>query len=159
MNEEEFIRLAEKFRGTVYRVAFCYVRNQADAEDIMQEVFLKLYTSGGFADDEHTKAWLIRVTINRCKSLLRSSWHRLSLPLEAAENLPSEQSQEDSLLPLLLKLKPKYQAVMYMFYYEDYSVKDIAAILGESKSAITTRLARGRKQLRELLIKEGYYEL
>lgn len=157
--EAELTRLVEKYSGMVFRVAFCHVKNHADADDIMQDVFLALYTSRKkFTDDEYIKAWLIRVTINKCNNLLRSCRRRLSVPLENAEEIPFQPKERVTLLPQLMKLKPKYRIVLYMFYYEDYSVSRISEILGEKTSAVTTRLSRGRDQLRELLIKEGYDE-
>lgn len=157
MNEQEFTRLVELYSRLVFQVAFCHVKNHADADDIMQDVFLALYTyEKGFRDAEHIKAWLIRVTVNRCKNLLRSKSYRLSVPLEAAENVAAEQSRTDDLLPEIMQLKQKYRLVLYMYYYEGYSVKEIADILNEKTTAITTRLSRGRKQLKELLTREGY---
>ncbi len=159
MNEQELKRLVELFGGTVYRAAYCYVKNSADADDIMQDAFLALYTCGkSFSGDEHIKAWLIRVAVNRSKNLLRSSHRRLSVPLELAEDIPHEDGHTDSLLPQVMKLKPKYRIVLYMFYYEDMSVRRIAEVLGESASAVTTRLSRARTQLKKLLLEEGYNE-
>lgn len=160
MDGQELTRLIELYSGLVYRVAYCYVRNRADADDIMQDVFLAMYTyKKEFKDDEHIRAWLIRVTSNRCKNLLSSYRYRMSLPIEAAENVPVEQSTQDSLLPLIMKLQQKYRLVLYMYYYEEYSVSDIAKTLGMKQTTVTTRLSRGRKRLKELLIREGYHEL
>lgn len=157
--EQELTRLVEKFSGLVFRVAMCHVKNPADADDIMQEAFLALYTSrSSFADDEHIKAWLIRVTVNKCKNLLRSCGRRMTVPLDNAEEIEFRQNERFTLVPQLMKLKPKYRVVMYLFYYEDYSVSQIAEYLGEKQSTVTTRLSRGRNKLRELLIKEGYDE-
>ena len=158
-SDAELTRLVEKFSGLVFRVALCHAKNPADADDVMQDVFLALYTSRrGFADDEHIKAWLIRVTVNKCKNLLKSCGRRLSVPLENAEEVQFPPKERFSLIPQLMKLKPKYRVVLYMFYYEDYPVGRIAELLGEKQSTVTTRLARGRKMLRELLTKEGYDE-
>lgn len=159
MTEQEFSRLIGLYRETVFRVAYCYTKSYADSEDIAQEVFLKLYTSDeNFEADENVRAWLITVTANRCKNLLKSYWYRFSLPLTEVKE-QSYYEAEDNILPLMMKLKPKVRTVLYMYYYEEYPVKDIAAILGESKTAVTTRLMRGRRQLKDLLIKEGYHEL
>lgn len=158
-SEAELTRLVEKFSGLVFRVALCHVKNPADADDIMQDVFLALYTSKKFfTDDEHIKAWLIRVTVNKCTNLLHSCGRRLSVPLENAEEIPFLPKEKFSLIPQLMKLKPKYRMVLYMFYYEDFPISRIAELLGEKQSTVTTRLARGRTKLRELMIKEGYDE-
>lgn len=157
MDEQEFTRLAELYSRLVFHVAFCHVKNRADADDIMQDVFFALYTDEkSFRDDEHVKAWLVRVTVNKCINLMRSNSRRQALPLEAAENVGVQQAQSDGLLPVIMQLKPKYRLVLYMYYYEEYSVGEIAKMLRENVSAVTTRLSRGRKQLRELLLKEGY---
>lgn len=159
MDEQELTRLAEKFSGTVYRAAYCCLHNSADADDITQDTFLALYTSDvEFTADEHIKAWLIRVALNRCRNLLRSFRHRTTVPLDEAGELPAEPQRHASLLPVIMKLKPKYRVVLYMFYYEDMPVRQIAEILGEKPTAVTTRLARARQQLKQLLIKEGYDE-
>ncbi len=158
-NEAELTRIVEKFSGIVFRVAYCHVNNHQDADDITQDVFLALMTCRReFADDEHIKAWLIRVTVNRSINLLRSCRRRLSVPLDNAEEIPFLPKEKFTLLPQLMKLKPKYRVVLYMFYYEDYTVSRIAAVLGEKSTTVTTRLSRGRDQLKELLIKEGYNE-
>ena len=157
---KEFTRLVELYSGTVFRTAMCYVRNRQDADDIMQDVFLKLYTYGkDFESDEHVKAWLIRVTINHCKNLLKSIKFRIYEPIEKAENVPDTEQEQSDLLSVINELKPKYRSIMYMFYYEGYSVKEIAAVTGEKETTITTRLSRGRKQLKKLLLKGGYDEL
>ncbi len=157
---QEFTRLVELFSGTVFRTALCYVKNKHDADDVMQDVFLKLYTyNKDFESDEHVKAWLIRVTANHCKNLLKSLSYRLFEPIEKAENIPTHEEKEEELLSIIMQLNQKCRSTMYMFYYEEYSVKEIAAILGEKETTITTRLSRGRKQLKKLLLKGGYNEL
>ncbi|MGN1423808.1 MAG: RNA polymerase sigma factor [Oscillospiraceae bacterium] len=159
MDEQEFTRLVEKFSGTVYRAAYCCLRNSADSDDITQDTFLALYTSDAvFSGDEHIKAWLIRVAVNRCRNLLRSLRYRKTVPLDEAGDLPAAARRQESLLPAIMKLKPKYRVALYMFYYEDMSVKQIAEILGEKPTTITTHLARARRQLKDILIKEGYDE-
>ncbi len=159
MDEQELTRLVEKFSGTVYRAAYCCLRNSADADDITQDAFLALYTSSAeFTGDEHIKAWLIRVAINRCRNLLRSLRYRTTVPLDEAGELPAEPQRHDSLLPVIMGMKPKYRVVLYMFYYEDMPVKQIAEILGEKPTAVTTRLSRARQQLKRILVKEGYDE-
>lgn len=159
MDEKELTRLVEKFSGTVYRAAYCCLRNSADADDITQDTFLALYTSNvDFTGDEHIKAWLIRVAVNRCRNLLRSFRYRTSVPLDEAADITTVPVHRDSLLPVLMKLKPKYRVALYMFYYEDIPIRQIAEILGEKPTAVTTRLTRARQQLKQLLIKEGYDE-
>lgn len=163
MSEAEFERLIGLYSGTVYRTAYCRTGSAADAEDIMQEAFLRLYTSKlAFENDEHIKAWLIKTAANLGKNLMKSGWYRLSEPITAkTEERPAKEtkSREEGILPLILKLKPKNRLALYMHYYEGYSVREIAAVLGEKESAVTSRLLRARKQLKALIIKEGIYEL
>lgn len=160
MTDNEFSRLIGLYRETVFRIAYCYTKSYADAEDIAQEVFLKLYTADEcFEADKNVKAWLIRVTANRCKNLLKSYWYRFSEPITENTDRPMEIKEDGGVLTLIMKLKPKIRTVLYMYYYEEYSVKEIADLLGEKKTTITTRLMRGRRLLKDLLLKEGYYEL
>ena len=161
MTEQEFSRLAGLYRLSVYRAAYCYTKNSADAEDITQDAFFRLFTAEvEFESDEKAKAWLIRTAVNRCKDLRKSLRRRLTVQEEeAADTACHDPRAEDSLLPIVMKLKPKSRCVLYMYYYEEYSVKEIAELLGEKKTTVTTRLMRARKQLKELLLKEGYNEL
>lgn len=136
----------------------CYVKNSSDADDIMQEAFLKLYTyDGSFENDSHIKAWLIRITVNLCKNFLRSRRLRIWEPLENASKLEAKEKEENNLLPLIMKLSQKSRIVLYMHYYEGYSVKEIAAVLRLTETAVTSQLYRGRKQLSKLIEKENYY--
>ena len=140
------------YRNNVFTAALCYVKKTADAEDIMQDVFFRLYTyKGSFSEDEHVKAWLIRCTINRCKDLLRSHWYRFSVPLESVSDMTSCDSGSSELFELIHKLGKNNRIVMYMHYYEGYSTEETAAILGISVNAVSSRLKRGRQQLKKLI--------
>ena len=149
MDEQELTRLVEKFSGTVYRAAYCCLRNSADADDITQDTFLALYTSGvEFTGDEHIKAWLLRVALNRCRNVLRSLRYRTTVPLEEVGELSAQPERHDSLLPVIMKLKPKHRIVLYMFYYEDMPAAEIAQALGISENTVYKRLERGRNLLK-----------
>ena len=157
MNESELKRYIEKFHATVFRTAYSYMKNREDAEDISQEAFLRLYTSGiTFDADENVKAWLIRVSINLAKDMLKSEWFKGKTELD--KDIPYENEKTDTMLDCIHKLKPEYCTVIFLFYYEGYQVKEIAEILKISPSLVTTRLSRARKQLKQMLLKEGYYE-
>ena len=154
MNEKDVEHYMKLYRRSVIAAALCYVKNYADADDIMQEVFFKLYTYNGlFESDEHVKAWLIRCAINQSKNLLGSRWYRLSLPLESAESVVHYDHPpcEAKVPELLCKLSKNTQIVLYMYYYEGYSAEEISRILGISKSAVNSRLKRGRQKLKKLL--------
>lgn len=156
MTDTEFERCIRRFRGSVCAAALCYLKNPADADDIVQDTFLKLYLyKGSFNDDEHIRAWLLRCAINGCKNLLRSHWYRFSEPLSGIESLEAPHTGgTGSLLPLIMKLGRNNRVTLYMYYYEDYSTAEIARILGIEPSAVTSRLERGRKQLKKLLAEE-----
>ncbi len=159
MTENELNRIIKLFSKNVFQTAFCYMKSYADADDIQQETFIKLYTCGkDFEDDEHIKAWLLRVTANLCKNKLRSYWYRKILPLEAAVNTPAESIEKDDFTAFLFRLKPKYRIALYMHYYEGYSAKEIAAITDSKENTVLSQLSRGRKQLKDILLKEGYHE-
>lgn len=150
--------LIDKYSRMIFRAAFSYTGNYADAEDILQDVFIKLYSCEKvFESEEHIKAWLLRVTINHCKSTLKSRRKVSYEPIEAAEHLPHlEKNEENSLLPIVMKLKPKLRSALYLHYYEDYPIKALSRILGISESAVTTRLMRARRKLKELLEEEEH---
>ncbi|MBQ9384108.1 MAG: RNA polymerase sigma factor [Ruminiclostridium sp.] len=156
LNKSDLEYYVGLYRKTVFAAALCYVRNSSDAEDISQDVFLKLFTCGmTFESDEHVKAWLIRCTVNRCKSLLRSYWYRFSEPLEKAENETYYDSgQTDGMLKLLRRIRKNNRITLYMYYYEGYSLDEIARILGISANTVSSRLRRGRSQLKRLLLDE-----
>ena len=157
MNEDKVRYYIEKYHSTVFRVAYSYVKKQEDAEDIVQETFLKLYSSEiTFNTDENAKAWLIRVSINLAKDMLKSSWFKGKTELD--RDIPYENKDEGIIFDCIHKLKPEYCSVILLYYYEGYSAKEIAQILKVSHSLITTRLSRARKQLKTMLLKEGYYE-
>ena len=157
MNRTELERYVTLYRRSVMGAALCYVKNTADAEDITQEVFLKMYTrEESFESDEHAKAWLIRCAVNLGKSLLRSHWHRYSLPLDAAADIPSGESGRDTgeMLQMLKKLGKNNRIALYMHYYEGYTLEETAEILGISPNTVSSRLRRGREQLKKLLTEE-----
>ncbi len=148
---EEYIKA---HRGTVFRLAYSIVKNCEDADDITQETFVKLYRSKEeFSSSENVKAWLIRVTINLSKDLLKSSWYRRRADLD--DNIPVESKEECWLLDCVRQLRPEDGAVIYLFYYEGYSVKEIAALRKTTSAAVRTRLTRARKQLKDMLTSDG----
>ncbi len=155
---DEYIRhVLEKYSKMLIKLAFTYVKNMADAEDITQDVFVSLIKKGsGFGSEEHEKAWLIRVTINNCKNHLKSSWNKLKVPLEEdISYLPKEDSE---VLIMVLNLPAKYRSVIHLHYYEDYSINEIAGILHKNPATIGTWLARGRNLLKSKLIGGFEYE-
>lgn len=156
LDSEKLGGYVEKFHETVFRVAFGYTKNHADAQDIEQDVFLKLYCCGKkFESDEHIRAWLIRVTMNAAKNFLRSCSVRRYEPLD--ERIPCENESGGALLELVRGLKPEYLNAVYLHYYEGYSVKEIARICRTTPAAVTMRLSRARERLKKI-IEEEYHE-
>lgn len=145
--------LIECYQGSLYAVAFSVCRNQMDAEDVVQETFVQYYTSKKeFEDRMHIRAWLLRVVINKAKNVNRTFWRRNKRSLEEyMETLPFEDSESRDLFEEVMKLPEKYRIVIHLFYYEDYSVREIAGILKLSESNVKTRLSRGREMLRNVL--------
>lgn len=138
------------YGNTVYRLAYAQTRSRHDADDIFQEVFLRVAQHHPvFESEEHAKAWLLRVTLNCLKSHWRAAWRRHDVPLD--ERIPFPAPEESALDEALRQLAPKYRAAVHLFYYEGYSAEEIARMTGEKPSTIRTRLTRVRAQLRDLL--------
>ena len=148
-----------KYEKTVYKLAYSYMKNRQDTDDVYQEVFLRFFRrKPEFESEEHEKAWFIRTTINCCKSCLTSGWVKRTMALEE-RTLGREESYEmeeqSELFYAVMNLPGKYRTVIHLFYYEGYTVKEIAELLDEKVTTITTRLGRGREQLREVLDAEA----
>lgn len=145
------------FRPTVFRLAFGMLKNREDSDDIAQEAYARLYqTDKHFRDDEHVKAWLIRVTINLCKDMVRSAWYRHRD--EPVSDISVSDKCDSPLDSCIKRLDPESTAVIYLYYYEGYSVKEIAQIRHSTSAAVRTRLTRARKQLKTMLSQEDSYE-
>lgn len=149
MDKQSFEALAARHRDMIYRIALNQLRSIPDAEDAMQEVLLKLYLyKGSFDSPEHAKHWLIRVTLNHCRSLWRSPWKK-NVPIEELSRSIGFTEQKDSDLFLaVMDLPEVHRTVLYLFYYEDLSVSEIAQLMNLSVSTVTSRLYRARKRLK-----------
>ena len=154
--QKEYQEIVEKYSNMVYRLAYFYTNSKYDADDIYQDVFLKyLQNTKQFENEEHKKAWLIRVTINCCKKLWLSSWKRKIIPLD--DEIKFEMEENIGLYNEIKKLPKKYRVVIHLFYYEQYSVKDISEILKQKESTIRTWLTRARKMLKNYIKEEDFY--
>ena len=127
-----------------------------DAEDVVQETFVQYYTTKKeFENEQHIRAWLLRIAINKAKNCCRTFWKKNKCTLEDyMETLPFSDTQSRSLFEEVMKLPDKYRIVIHLFYYEDYTVREIAEILKLSESNVKVRLSRGRTLLRETLKEE-----
>ena len=141
-------QLFREYRDDVYRLAVCYTRSREDAEDVCQTVFLKLMEQKSFQPGKE-KQWLLRVTANECRNLLRSHWWKTTVPLD--ESLSVEPPEVNETLQAVLSLEPKYRVVVYLHYYEMLSTQEIASLLHITRSAVTTRLSRARALLKPKL--------
>lgn len=140
--------LFSTYRDDVFRLAVSYTRNIQEAEDVCQTVFLKLLEQKHIQPGKE-KAWLMQVTANQCRSLLRSAWWKKTAPLE--DVLISEDPVTDEVLSSVMELQPEYRVVIYLHYYEGYTTAEIAKLLKISQTAVTTRLSRARSILQEKL--------
>ena len=149
---KEITQIYNRHVDTVYRVCYSFMKNKTDTEDMVQETFLRLLSSGKQFDNErHEKAWLIVTAANLCKDNLKKWWRRVE-PLDDYSGLLAAPDGPDlSLKEAILRLPPKYKTVVYLYYYEDYSTAEIAGILGCPQSTVRSHLLRARKQLQALL--------
>lgn len=151
VNKNQFLEeTIEKYSNMVYRLAMARTRNVETSEDVYQEVFLRLARKmPEFESEEHKKAWLIRVTINCTKTILNSSFlkHRAELD----ENLSFETPERHEIYYAVLNLPIKYRTVIHLYYYENYSIKEISKILKTNENTIKSRLSRARAQLEKVV--------
>lgn len=134
----------------LFRVAIAIMCNKEDAEDIIQDVFIKLLEKQPqFESEEHETAWLIRVTVNLCKSRLRLHSRKNTVPL--LDVYPAQNNEQHELLESVNALAPKYRTVIHLFYYEGYSTKEIAEITRQKESTVREQLTRARRSLKEFL--------
>ena len=151
--DETIRHIVSEYSPMLLRLA-CTRLDAADAEDAVQETFLRLLTARPvFRDAEHEKAWLIRTTLHRASDIRRAAEKR-NVPLEEAA-LAAAPEESEELLSAVRSLPEKYSAVIHLYYYEGYSIKEIAKMLGLPAPTVGTRLARGRERLRQLLKEEA----
>lgn len=147
MKAEEIVR---EHADMIYRIALQNVKNPEDASDIFQEVCLSLLTKNApLSDDVHIKNWLIRVTINKCKNFRKSLWQNKIEPIENHLELASHQGE--SVMEEIYSLPKNYLNVIYLYYYEEYTIGEIASILGKSQNTVNSQLQRARKKLKKTL--------
>ena len=151
MTEQALCNAMRLHGDTVYRLALCRMQNTADAEDVYQDVFLRLFQQAADWDGEHTKAWLIRATLNRCADLHR---FRLRRPVLALEDIAGAAPADDSAAELwdaVARLPEKLRTAVHLYYAEGYATEEIAALLGVPPATVRTRLRRARLKLKDLL--------
>lgn len=157
MSTHQFKEKYWKYKDTIFRIAVTYVKNQDDAEDILQNVFYKLlYQSPEFASEEHEKRWLIRTSINQCKNHLSSFWNRKRTDIEGGYDIGQwgMTFEENSILKEVLALPEKYKITCYLHYFEGYTCAEIGEILKCTPSAVKMRLKKCRELLKMELANE-----
>ena len=153
----ELEQVMVKYGNAVYRLAYAQMRSTADAEDIYQEVFLRYFQKRPrFESEEHRRAWLLRVTLNRARTVWGSAWFRRTVPLD--ERVVFEKPEEKNLDEALGKLRSGEREVLHLFYYEELSVREIGELLKRKESTVRTQLTRARQHLADILKGDAYDE-
>ena len=151
LTQEQRTQEVERWGDMVYRLALARTASVPDAEDVFQEVFLRYFRhEEKFQSDEHRKAWLIRCTVNRAKSLLASPWKQRTVPLETAAEVGVEDNYRE-VYAAVLSLPGKYRTVIHLHYFEGLSVAEMAQMLQVAEGTVKSQLSRGRALLREML--------
>lgn len=160
--KRDFSTIVQKYSNSIYRLVLLHTNNRADAQDIVQETFLRyavhVRKNGDIA---HEKAWLLKVAVNLCTDIGRSPWSKGKTELEdwfvPAEEFSSE--SENDVYQALMRLPEKYRSVIHLYYYEGYSINEISSVTGMNTNTIKTHLSRGKKLLKEKLVEEYDYEI
>lgn len=152
MDSQNADRLINTYADTILRISYMYLKQTCDAEDICQDVFMKLLTGDfQFHNPSHEKAWIVRATINACKDHLRVAFWKHAVNLDKAVEIAAPEIPESELLDLVMGLPKNYRTSIYLHYYEGYPVYEIAALLGKSENTVSAYLCRGRKRLKSLM--------
>ena len=147
----------DKYSGVLLRIAFFHTRNKADAEDIVQDAFLSMLKKPSFESEEHLKKWLIKVAINKAKDLLKSAARRKSVPLdEAAIAYYGFDGTNTAIMEAVAGLKPIDKNIIFLYYFEGYSAKETADIIGKRENTVHARLSRAREKLKIILQERRY---
>lgn len=153
MERTQFNAAVKQFQNMVYRTVLHTLGNPQDADDAVQEVFFRLFREKKlFEGEEHLRRWLLRVTVNYCRDVLKSPWRKRRASLEELPETPVfDRPEQASLYREVMALPEKYRTVLNLFYYEELTVREIGELLDLKQSAVTTRLARARARLKETL--------
>lgn len=155
-NKEQFVQQIRQYMDMIFRLAFNCLKSQADADDVTQTVLLRLYeTEKVFDNEDHLKHWLVRVTLNECKKHWRSPWNRTEEYENYVSTLVFDEPQYNDLFEAIMGLDTKYRIVIYLYYYEGYSIEEIAGLLRLPRGTVGTRLKRAREQLKQKLSEEA----
>lgn len=149
--DEDISNTIEKYGDMVRRISFLYFSNVADVEDVFQEVFLQYFLNmEKIKDEKHKKAWLCRVTFNKCNDLSKSYWRKNVVSLDKID-IPFDSDEQSELITAVLKLKGAYKDIIYMHYYEGYTIPEIAEILNKNINSVYSLLRRAKAKLKKEL--------
>jgi len=155
-SNENFPQLVYRYQDTIFRLAYSYTKNHFDADDVTQNVLLQLYkTDKAFESEAHLKNWLMCVTVNQCKNLFRAPWRKHENLEDYANTLAFQEDDSRDLFRIVMSLDQKYRVTLLLHYYEGYAIREIARIMNVPEKTVSTRLARGRRILKDLLTKEA----
>lgn len=158
LTNEQFTACARRYLDTVFRVALNYLKSASDADDVTQEVFIKLLKERkDFGSEAHIRNWLIRVTINECKNLTRKRWWRQENIDDYVNSIAFEDPRHSELFDSVMALPKHYRVPIYLYYYEEYTTQEIADLLGIPKNTVCTQLKRGRELLKNSITEEDAY--
>lgn len=159
LNTSNYQLAVEKYSDMIFRIAYSYCKKREDAEDIVQNTYLKLLNcTNYFENEELLKRWLIRVAINESKNMITSFWKKRIRSLDDGtvdSQIHFDNQNDNTFFEIISKLSGKYKIVTYLYYYEEYSVKEIANILGIKETTVQTRLMRARQKMKQDLLKGG----
>ena len=143
--------LVKRYQQNMFAAALSACKDPQDVEDAVQEALLAYHTSGKeFESEEHIRAWLLRVAINKAKNMRMSFWKKHKVSLEDyMESISFETEQESGLFEAVMELPEKYRIVLHLYYYEDYSIREIGKILRRTENTVKSQLSRGRAMLKE----------
>ncbi|MBR1732083.1 MAG: sigma-70 family RNA polymerase sigma factor [Ruminococcus sp.] len=155
-SKEQIEETIRNYSGLVFRTAYQYLKNYHDAQDLTQDVFVALVTGKPeFENNKKLRNWLITVTLNKCSDLYKSSWRKRTEPLN--DEIAINEPETYEMMTELWKLPENYRTVLYLHYYMDMTVDEIAAVLGKSRNTVGSWLTRGRKKLKKILTEGGTY--
>lgn len=155
MTQREYTLAAERWLDTAYRVALNCLKHPADAEDAVQNAFLRLWrTQTEFEGEEHLRRWIIRVTVNECRRIAIQPWRTRTADLDACPEPEFRDPQHRELWEAVAALPGKYRVPLYLYYFEGYSVGEVGELLGLKESTVQTRLSRAREKLKFYLTEE-----
>lgn len=151
--------IIDKYNGMLYRLAIIRMQNKEDAEEVVQDTFVKLIEyinkGKGFNDDEHLKAWLLTVATNRGKSILTLYWNRNTEGMDSVKEVAAKEADENYAYDYVMKLPEKYRIAINLFYYEQLTTEQIANIMKTKEATVRSYLHRGREKLKVMMEADG----